>query len=90
MDPIAGPRTKAVDIRLHPSSSTHAGPNLLVIALDLLRTALMLVVGYVAGSLPISAWVGRTAGVDVTREGEGNPDPAHVWELAGPGRGCSR
>ena len=63
------------------------GSSLLVIALDLLRTALSLLVGYLVGSLPVSAWVGRAAGVDVTRQGEGHSGPASVWRLAGPGWG---
>jgi glycerol-3-phosphate acyltransferase PlsY len=54
---------------------------------DTLRTLLALAVGYVVGSLPISAWVGRAAGVDVTREGERRPGSAKVWRLAGPGWG---
>ena len=54
---------------------------------DLLRTAAALLLGYLAGSLPVSAWVGRAAGVDVRRDGEADPGPAGVWTLAGPGWG---
>ena len=54
---------------------------------DLLRTGLALLGGYLVGSMPVSAWVGRAAGVDVTRAGEGNPGSANVWKLAGPGWG---
>jgi glycerol-3-phosphate acyltransferase PlsY len=54
---------------------------------DLVRTLLALLAGYLVGSLPISAWVGRAAGVDVHHEGEGNPGSANVWKLAGPGWG---
>lgn len=55
---------------------------------DLLRTAFALLGGYLVGSLPVSAWLGRAAGVDVTRDGEGNPGSANVWKLAGPGWGA--
>jgi acyl phosphate:glycerol-3-phosphate acyltransferase len=54
---------------------------------DLLRIAAALLVGYALGSLPISAWVGRAAGVDLTRDGEATPGSANVWKLAGPGPG---
>lgn len=55
--------------------------------LDLLRTLVALLGGYLVGSLPVSAWVGAAAGVDVRREGERNPGAANVWKLAGPGWG---
>jgi acyl phosphate:glycerol-3-phosphate acyltransferase len=45
------------------------------------------VAGYLAGSIPISWMIGRTAGVDVRTGGEGNPGAANVWKLAGPGWG---
>ena len=63
------------------------GSSLLVIALDLLRTALSLLVGYLVGSLPVSAWVVRAAGVEGTRQSEGHSGPTNVWRLAGPGWG---
>ncbi len=44
--------------------------------------------GYAVGSLPLSALVGRLAGVDVYRDGERNPGSANVWKLAGPGPGA--
>jgi acyl phosphate:glycerol-3-phosphate acyltransferase len=46
-----------------------------------------LLAGYLVGSIPVSAWIGRRAGVDVVREGEANPGSANVWKLAGPGWG---
>jgi acyl phosphate:glycerol-3-phosphate acyltransferase len=46
-----------------------------------------LLVGYLIGSVPVSVLVGRAAGVDVARDGEGNPGSANVWKLAGPGPG---
>jgi glycerol-3-phosphate acyltransferase PlsY len=55
--------------------------------LDTLVTAIALLGGYLAGSVPVSAMVGRAAGVDVVREGEANPGSANVWKLAGPGWG---
>lgn len=55
--------------------------------LDLLRTAGALLLGYLAGSLPVSAWVVRTAGVDLPRDGDARPGSADAWRLAGPGWG---
>lgn len=55
--------------------------------LDLARTLAALAAGYVVGSLPVSAWVGRAAGVDPAAQGDHNPGPANVWHLAGPGWG---
>jgi glycerol-3-phosphate acyltransferase PlsY len=46
-----------------------------------------LLAGYLVGSIPVSAWVGRRAGVDVVQDGEANPGSANVWKLAGPGWG---
>ncbi len=55
--------------------------------LDLVRTAIALLGGYLAGSLPVSVWVGRAAGVNVAANGDRNPGSANVWHLAGPGWG---
>jgi glycerol-3-phosphate acyltransferase PlsY len=55
--------------------------------LDALVAAIALLGGYLVGSVPVSAMVGRAAGVDVIREGEANPGSANVWKLAGPGWG---
>jgi acyl phosphate:glycerol-3-phosphate acyltransferase len=49
--------------------------------------AIPLLLGYLVGSIPVSAWVGRRAGVDVVQDGEANPGSANVWKLAGPGWG---
>lgn len=54
---------------------------------DALVAVLSLALGYVAGSIPISALVGRAAGVDVLSDGDRNPGAANVWKLAGPGWG---
>ena len=54
---------------------------------DLLRTAAALLLGYLAGSLPLATWIGRAAGVDARHDGEANPGSANVWKLAGPGWG---
>lgn len=54
---------------------------------DLLTAGLALIAGYAIGSLPLSAWIGRVAGVDVVGQGERNPGSANVWKLAGPGWG---
>ena len=67
--------------------------------MDLLVAALALVGGYLAGSIPLSAMIGRVAGVDPTRAGErgaspgsagergASPGSADVRRLAGPGWG---
>lgn len=57
--------------------------------MDLLVAALALALigGYLVGSIPLSAMVGRAAGVDVGRSLAANPGPADVWRLAGPGWG---
>ena len=55
---------------------------------DLLVAALALVGGYLVGSIPLSAMVGRAAGVDAGRApASANPGSADVWRLAGPGWG---
>jgi acyl phosphate:glycerol-3-phosphate acyltransferase len=60
----------------------------LAIALpDVVMLAIAFAGGYLVGSLPVSAWVGKRAGVDVVRDGEANPGSANVWKLAGPGWG---
>ncbi len=53
-----------------------------------LRLVPAFVAGSAVGSLPLSGLVGRLAGIDVSREGEGNPGSATVWKLAGPGPGA--
>lgn len=55
--------------------------------IDALVAGVALLIGYLIGSVPVSALVGRAAGVDVVREGEANPGSANVWKLAGPGWG---
>jgi glycerol-3-phosphate acyltransferase PlsY len=54
---------------------------------DAAIAAMALLAGYLVGSVPLSALVGRAAGVDVVHEGEANPGSANVWKLAGPGWG---
>jgi glycerol-3-phosphate acyltransferase PlsY len=58
-----------------------------VSAVDVLALAICLAAGYAVGSLPLSAWIARAAGVDVGRGGEGFQGSADVRELAGPGWG---
>jgi acyl phosphate:glycerol-3-phosphate acyltransferase len=57
------------------------------LGLDLVLTVVALLGGYLVGSLPSAAWIGRTAGVDPLRDGERNPGAANIWKLAGPGWG---
>jgi glycerol-3-phosphate acyltransferase PlsY len=49
--------------------------------------ALALLAGYLVGSLPASARIGRLAGVDLAAAGVPAGGPATVWRLAGPGWG---
>jgi glycerol-3-phosphate acyltransferase PlsY len=49
----------------------------------------LLVVGWLCGSFPSAIVVGRIVGVDVLRDGEGNPGSANVWHLAGPVAGAA-
>ncbi len=55
--------------------------------MDFLVAALALAGGYLAGSIPLSAMIGRAAGGDVGRDGEAGPGSAEAWRLAGPGWG---
>ena len=54
---------------------------------DVLAIVLCVAAGYAVGSLPVAAWVGRAAGVDVYQDGDRNPGSTNVWRLAGPGWG---
>lgn len=45
-----------------------------------------LAAGYTVGSLPVTGWIARSAGVDTHRAGE-LTGSANVWRLAGPGWG---
>jgi len=49
-----------------------------------LRGLLMVVVGFVSGSLMFSAWLARLAGRDVRRVGDGNPGAVNAFKAAGP------
>ena len=49
----------------------------------------LLALGWVCGSFPSAVVVGRAVGIDVLRDGEGNPGSANVWHLAGPGAGMA-
>ena len=54
---------------------------------DAVVAVVALLAGYLVGSIPVSQYVARSAGVDVLRDGERNPGSANVWKLAGPGWG---
>lgn len=45
--------------------------------------ALALIIGYVFGALPFAVVIGRLYGVDVLKEGSGNPGATNVRRLAG-------
>lgn len=49
----------------------------------------LVAVGWLCGSFPSAVVVGRIVGVDVLRQGEGNPGSANVWHLAGPVAGAA-
>ena len=49
--------------------------------------AVLVLLGWVVGSIPTALAIGRAVGIDVLRDGEGNPGSANVWRLAGPGPG---
>ena len=54
---------------------------------DVLPVVLAAAGGYLVGSIPVTGWIARSAGVDAPGGGERNPDWAGVWRLAGPGWG---
>ncbi len=54
---------------------------------DTLRGAIVVVAGYLLGSLPFSVWIARARGVDVRRVGSGNPGATNVLRAAGRGPG---
>jgi acyl phosphate:glycerol-3-phosphate acyltransferase len=47
------------------------------------ETALLVVGGYLAGSLPFGYWVGRAKGLDVRTIGSGNIGATNVWRALG-------
>jgi glycerol-3-phosphate acyltransferase PlsY len=47
------------------------------------ETALLVIVGYLAGSLPFGYWVGRAKGLDVRTIGSGNIGATNVWRALG-------
>jgi len=53
----------------------------------MLIAAASLVLGYVVGSLPLSALVGRAAGLEPSTAGAAETGPPDVWRGAGPGWG---
>jgi glycerol-3-phosphate acyltransferase PlsY len=48
-----------------------------------METALLVVAGYLAGSLPFGYWVGRAKGLDVRTIGSGNIGASNVWRALG-------
>lgn len=44
-------------------------------------------IAFVSGSLPLSVWLGRLAGVDILNIGDGNPGATNVFRGAGAGWG---
>lgn len=54
---------------------------------DLLPVVLAAAAGYLVGSIPVTGWIARSAGVEAYGDGERNPGWAGVWRLAGSGWG---
>jgi glycerol-3-phosphate acyltransferase PlsY len=54
---------------------------------DLLPVVLAAAAGYLVGSIPVTGWIARSAGVDAHGDRERNQDWAGVWRLAGSGWG---
>ena len=54
---------------------------------DLFTAVVALLVGYLVGSVPVSGFIVRAAGVDTGHAGGTDPGFASVWSLAGPGPG---
>lgn len=51
----------------------------------MLTTIIWTIIAFIAGSLPLSLWLGRLAlGVDIRAYGDGNPGAANVWRAGGP------
>ena len=48
-----------------------------------MTTAILVVAGYLAGSLPFGYWVGRAKGLDVRSIGSGNIGATNVWRALG-------
>jgi glycerol-3-phosphate acyltransferase PlsY len=48
-----------------------------------MTTAILVVAGYLAGSLPFGYWVGRAKGLDVRSVGSGNIGATNVWRALG-------
>jgi glycerol-3-phosphate acyltransferase PlsY len=47
------------------------------------ETALLVIAGYLAGSLPFGYWLGRAKGLDVRTVGSGNIGASNVWRALG-------
>ena len=52
-----------------------------------MRVSLLIVLGYLCGSLPTGVWFARRAGIDVKRAGSGNIGATNVARTAGAGAG---
>ncbi len=46
-------------------------------------TVLWITVAFLLGSLPFAVWLGRLAGVDPRRVGDGNPGMTNAWKAGG-------
>jgi glycerol-3-phosphate acyltransferase PlsY len=52
-----------------------------------LAAAIVLVPAYLLGAMPWGLWIGLLRGVDVRKQGSGNPGATNVYRLLGPGLG---
>jgi len=48
-----------------------------------MSTVLWIAVAFLLGSLPFAVWLGRLAGVDPRRVGDGNPGMTNAWKAGG-------
>jgi len=55
----------------------------------MLRCLLLVIVGYLAGSLPFSVWLTRMGDRDVRAVGDGNPGAVNVFKAAGAAVGIA-
>jgi len=55
----------------------------------LLKSLLLIIAGYLAGSLPFSVWLPQMRGRDVRAVGDGNPGAVNAFKAAGPAIGIA-
>ena len=51
---------------------------------------LLLVPAYFLGTFPSAVWIARTKGIDITKEGSGNPGASNIARTLGTDRKSTR